>query len=141
MEAEEGGQTVFNHKVILIGSPAEEGHGFQEEGEAIWAWERGELFCGAAGLDGVDQVGQAVRVVRGQGSLQGIDGGGGHGWMCSLGWGRGLLQGREDRGGECRAGIYQRGVVWEWGWVAHDAGCAGRWIGYISWASLSGGGA
>ena len=77
MHAEEGSQAVLNHKVVLIAPPAEEGYSFQEEGEAIWAWEGCELVCGAAILDGADQLGQAVGVVGGQCVLQGSDSGGG----------------------------------------------------------------
>ena len=75
VESEEGGKAVFDHEVVLIGSPAEEGYGFEEEGKSIRACERGELLCGAAGLEGANQVGEAVRVGRGQGPLQVGDGG------------------------------------------------------------------
>ena len=65
MESEEGGKAVLDHKVVLVGPPAEEGHSFEEEGKSIRAWGRGELLCGTAGLEGANQVGEAVRVVRG----------------------------------------------------------------------------
>ena len=70
MQLEEGCQAVFDHEVVLVGSPTEEGYSLKEERVAIRALKGGELLRGAAGPEGADEFSEAVLVGGGQGLLQ-----------------------------------------------------------------------
>ena len=76
MQLEEGCQAVFDHEVVLVDAPAEEGYSLKEQRVAIRAMKGGELLRGAVVPEGANEFSEVVLVGGGQGLLQVLDGGG-----------------------------------------------------------------